>query len=300
MEDQTGQSLLSPALRAQVERTIGPARFDLVHRWSPDSSVIWRAESRDASYSLKVHATQEKYAQELSAYRDWLPRADGLAAPALIAAFDGQPPALLLSWAHGALFWDTKPASLDDELAIFESAGRVLRRLHAIPGGSDAAADLATRVREKLLRRSRALRGELPDFVLDWARAAANAPEWDGGMPVGFCHRDFSPRNWIVNEQPGSARVTLIDFEHAAVDYLAMDVMKLWDGPFVGRPDRRRAFYAGYEHSIEEDAPFVRLLAAAHGLAIVEWSLRHSRSDYLSHGRQFLERAARGDAWMWE
>lgn len=292
--------LLSPVLREQAERVIGPARFQLVHQWTPDSSVIWRADTQDAAYSLKVHAASEKYRQELAAYRDWLPRADGLAAPSLVAAFEGTPPALLLSWAPGKLFGDMKFASLGEELAVFELAGDLLKRLHALQPGSSGSTNLSTTVREKILRRSHTLRGELPDLVLDWARSAASSPEWDNGIPAGYCHRDFSPRNWIIDVSLGSPRVTLIDFEHAAVDYLAMDVMKLWDGPFVGRADRRRAFYAGYGRRIEEDAPFVRLLAAAHGLAIVDWSLRNSRSDYLAHGRQFLQRAATGDAWMWE
>lgn len=293
--------MLSPELRGQVEQSVGPAHFALAHRWARNSSEVWRVSGPWGVYALKLYNGQGKYEQERKAYRDWLPRAENLSGmtPSLIAEFPEQPPALLLSWVTGQMFTEIHFASASDELFVFHAAGLLLARLHDIEVNITAARSHAAFVREKIVRRSHALRGELADSVLDWALRIANGPGWEQ-MRLGYCHRDFSPRNWLIDTRVQPFQVSLIDFEHSAVDFCAMDVMKLWDGPFIGHRDRRRAFYAGYGRTVEDDARSVALLAPAHGLAIVNWSLEFSRADYLAHGKEFLRRAAASHEWMWE
>jgi Ser/Thr protein kinase RdoA (MazF antagonist) len=172
----------------------------------------------------------------------------------------------------------------------------VARTLHAIPLAGESRGDLAELVRRKIQLRAESLRGEVSPAVAIWAHRLADASGWDR-LRVGACHRDFSPRNWMVSPPPGET-VTLIDFEHAEFDFLAVDAMKLWDGPFVGRPDLRRAFYAGYGQPLADAEREIRLVAPAHGLAILAWSLERGDFAYAAHGRAFLERAAASDLWF--
>ena len=288
-------------LRARVEATVGPCRFRLVHAGRHTGSCVWCVEGATARFALKVHATREGHHRERVAYEEWLPsRASSAGAPAriaprFVAGFEGPPPALLLSWAPGTTLLEMRGLTVPEELAIYEEAGRAVRALHAAPVATDAGRSLPDVLRARIRRRVDLLRDVLPTGVAPWALRIADSAAWEG-LRTGPCHRDSSPRNWVVSP-PSGPSVTLIDFEHAEVDFLATDAMKLWDGPFVGRPELRDAFYAGYGCAVEDALEEVRLLAPAHGLSIVDWSRRSGDSAYEAHGLAFLARAARHPAW---
>ena len=283
-------------LRRLVEARVGASTFRLSHRWTPASSAIWRVDGPQGTQALKVHAGAEGYRRERAAYEDWLSRRGAPPAPRLMAAFDGPAPALLLSWVDGATLLDSPGMSVDQELGVYRAAGAAVRALHALPVDATAGAGLGDLVRAKIRRRVELLRGVISPDVGAWALRVADADRPWADLRIGPCHRDCSPRNWVVGP-PAGPGVTLIDFEHAEVDFLATDAMKLWDGPFIGRPDRRDAFYAGYGLPPAHAAREARVLAPAHGLSIVDWSRRNGDAAYEAHGLAFLTRAARGDDW---
>ncbi len=289
---------LAEHYRVQTERFVGPAQFEVAHRWGEGSPVIWRVRSGEGDFALKVHIAADKHSQELSAYETWLPGLEGLAecVPRLRASLQGEPGALLLSWIDGEM-WDRTQIEETEEVLLYEKAGSCLARLHRVYVPQEPAATLRVSVREKIVSRAETARTVVGADVSTWAIDKAESDGWDE-IPVGYCHRDFSPRNWMVSSNEAGRQLSVLDFEHAAVDYLPMDVMKLWDGPFIGRPKRLRAFYAGYGACESEHVAAIRLLAAAHGLAIVAWSVRAGSEDYLRHGIDFLRRCARDDDWM--
>lgn len=291
--------------RAQVEARLGPCQFELGHRWVAGGAELWRVVTPTAAYALKVYVAKDRYLQERRAYEGWLAKLEAERAvpravvPHCEAAFDGESDgevgALLLSWVRGHM-WLSGHAAVS-ELAVYESAGRCLASLHGLSCPELAVVDHRDRVRAKTIRRAEQLRGLVGERVFRWAVQTAESAAWDA-LEVGYCHRDYSPRNWLVDVEHGLDHVTVIDFEHSEWDYYATDVMKLWDGPFIGHPQRSRAFYVGYGRPLEEHLPALRLLAAPHGLAIASWSQLANNPEYLAHGREFLERCCRDPDWM--
>lgn len=287
--------------RAQVEARLGPCQFELGHRWVAGGAELWRVATPAAVYALKVYVAKDRYLQERRAYERWLTKLEAEAAaarqvvPHYEAAFDGEFGALLLSWVCGQI-WLSGPAAVS-ELAVYENAGRCLSRLHAVSCPELAVADYRDRVRLKTIRRAEQLRAVIGERVFRWAVETAESADWDA-LEVGYCHRDYSPRNWLVDVTHELGQVTVIDFEHSEWDYRVTDVMKLWDDSFIGHPQRRRAFYAGYGCPAEQHLPALRLLAPSHGLAIVNWSHLANDAEYLAHGRTFLERCSSDPDWM--
>ena len=87
------------------------------------------------------------------------------------------------------------------------------------------------------------------------------------------CHRDFRPRNWIVERRSSNAlRLRVVDFEHARADAWLVDGVRLSAGEWRENPSRRHAFLAGYGHelSAREEAQLERL-AALDELGAIAW-----------------------------
>ena len=65
-------------------------------------------------------------------------------------------------------------------------------------------------------------RGRIENSLVENVLKIAAAP-WPAGAPIPTrvpCHRDFTERNWLVQ----NGRFTVIDFEHARLDWALVDV----------------------------------------------------------------------------
>ncbi len=62
------------------------------------------------------------------------------------------------------------------------------------------------------------------------------------------CHRDYTPRNWLVDD----GTLAVIDFEWACLDAAAGDLARLHLAIWRGRPDLREAFLDGYGRQLDE------------------------------------------------
>jgi Ser/Thr protein kinase RdoA (MazF antagonist) len=62
------------------------------------------------------------------------------------------------------------------------------------------------------------------------------------------CHRDYTPRNWLVKDGVQYA----IDFEHARLDVWLADLARLHLGIWPDRPDLKEAFLAGYGRQLSD------------------------------------------------
>lgn len=289
---------LVAAYRAQVEAKWGPCQFELAHRWVEGGAELWKVRTPDATHALKIYVARDRFEQELRAYQQWLSKLapDWSGVPQLQAALPGEPGALVLSWVDGEMWLGaSNPAVSEHE--VYAAAGRSLAKLHGVDCPELRAPRHHDAVRTKTVNRAEQLRAALGERVYRWAIDTAESDGWDK-LEVGYCHRDYSPRNWLV-EAGREPCVTVIDFEHAQWDYRCTDVMKLWDGPFIGHAERRRAFYAGYGRRPEEHLAALRLLAAPHGLAIVLWSQNAANAEYLAHGLALLQRCSTDPDWMW-
>ena len=226
---------------------LGPVEVVQDCSWSHDMSAVLRL--RDASgtdWFLKHHRERDRYLAELAAYRAWVP-ALREAAPRL-RAFCGQHEVIIVSAVSGepapspasgrAATTSGRPA----ELHLQRQAGAQLRRLHDAqpPRLSPGFAALKLREFERLRP---AAAGLLRPPELDAARACVSALAQAPTPDLVPCHHDYTPRNWLVGHD-GTVRV--IDFEWSALNAWVADLARLHLGAWVGRPDLRDAFLAGY------------------------------------------------------
>lgn len=276
--------------------------------WGHGESEVWRVTSAQGNAILKAHRQRRKFLNELEAYRLWAPLLrpalqPGSAVPELLAARSESPRALLLGWHPGELL-ERLRLPRPSEAAVHERAGQFLRALHDLPVADTDALPLAHAYRQRIRTWGERAAGIVPDALI---HAVTNQAE--GALPFIAacarvpCHRDYTPRNWLVgmpapgSAAPAGARVgadaadaagapraagapsalVVIDFEHSQPDLYLADLQRLWVGAWRQRPDLKSAFLTGYGRRLstaEEDA--LRSLSALWGLSTIVWARAHA------------------------
>ena len=259
-----------------VETVLGPCTVVREHSWPHRGATV--LEICDASgrrWFAKHHQRREQYDRELSAYRRWVP-ALRPNAPDLHAC-DDERRTLVLSAVPG---WVVPDHSAD----LYRAGGALLRRLHDAeefpPDPGYAAAKEAEL--EGWLARSDGLLGPAETaFVRSEIRCLEGLPS-PRTVP---CHRDYSPRNWLLDGQ----NLYVIDFEWARPDAWVADLGKLFFGPWQGRSDLRDAFLEGYGHALTGDD--LGHLVHGHALTVtwqLIWSTRHGNLSFATGIREVL------------
>jgi Ser/Thr protein kinase RdoA (MazF antagonist) len=201
---------------------------------------------------------------------------------------------------------DTATLTSGQEQAAWEAAGRALAPLHTLtndwfgacrrdgaPRGAaetDPAHFVLTSLEDGIKRCLRA--GALLPGEETFARAhlTAGVDAFAGEKAVP-CHRDYTPRNWLVTQNDGIWRGA-IDFEHTRWDVRARDLCRWWDREFLNRPDLVRAFFAGYNGGPLDErlTTQIRVMRLANALNGVGWSVEHDDVAFLELNRAALAR----------
>ena len=294
---------IDSALVAFVETHLGTIREVHDLSWNHGESAVWALATRRGRAVLKVHRQGRKFSNERGAYTDWLPRLRpwldaGTSVPNLLAVHDAHPRALLLSLAAGRLLEDLRPApALEAE--VHERAGRFLRSLHDLELADADPVPLAEAYAMRLDAWNPRGAGIIPDDVTEAVSGAMAAvlPFLADQARVP-CHRDFTPRNWLMStgesagaqpasghavppEHAGTAVLTIIDFEHAQPDLYLADLQRLWVGVWRHHPGLRDRFLKGYGRQLtsqEEEA--MRGLAAFWAYSTVVWAREHDDEEF--------------------
>jgi aminoglycoside/choline kinase family phosphotransferase len=252
--------------------------------WPHGVTRVYRATTATGTAFVKVHSQVRKFRQEVGAYRDWVPAL--AAAGVLVAELLGEDESLrvlVLSDLGGHPPDPTDPA-------VHAQAGAALAVLHGLPFVDGDAMPTRVAVLARLQRWAAEARGVVPDDVV--ARVVSevgDASAFDGGRRVP-CHRDFSPRNWMVRD----GRFGLIDFEHAAPDIRWVDFSKLAEDAWRERR-AKRAFVDAYGRPWSElDAARFRALMWLHALSTWVWSVTHRDPAYEAQARDLYARLAAG------
>ncbi|MFT6399300.1 MAG: aminoglycoside phosphotransferase (APT) family kinase protein [Bradymonadia bacterium] len=174
--------------------------------------------------------------------------------------------------------------------AVFRRAGEVIAAFHEVPfvDADSVSLDDALNLR---------FDGWYPRFaeVVSSELAAEVGRRWLRRAPTQIAertrtHRDYSDRNWIwaaAMDEP----LGVIDFEQSRPDHPWMDLTRLWERDFYGRPDLRLAFLQGYglPHDVFRHPDF-RTLGLQHSVATIAWATETRDSEYALVGRAALER----------
>ena len=276
-------------LQEFVRQHLGPFQVRSDLSWDHGESAVWHVTSEAGDAVLKAQRQERKFRQELNVYRSWLPRLalpEGVQVPQLLAWQDEPLPALLLSLERGEPVQEVG-LSARAELSVHERAGEFLARLHALPIAADDPLTLDEAFRMRVEAWSARADGLLPERVIRNAVALAHeALPALAVMTRVACHRDFTPRNWLIDE---AGTLTVIDFEHSRPDLHLVDFERLFTGLWRSRPELREAFLSGYGTDLSGDRTVVlRGVAALGGLSTVVWAREHGDARFEEHGRDVL------------
>ncbi|MET9021717.1 aminoglycoside phosphotransferase family protein [Actinopolymorpha sp. NPDC004070] len=259
-----------------VQTVLGPCTVVREHSWPHRGAAVF--EVRDATgrrWFVKRHQRREQYDRELRAYRRWVPSLRPHA-PDLCSS-DDERRMLVLSAVPGEVVPDHTPE-------VYRAGGALLRRLHdaeEISPDPDYAASKEAELEDWLTRSEGLLDPAETAFVRSEIRCLERLPS-PRTVP---CHRDYSPRNWLLDD----TNLYVIDFEWARPDAWVADLGKLFFGPWQGRSDLREAFLDGYGHALTADD--LGHLLHGHALTVtwqLIWSTRHDNLSFAAGIREVL------------
>jgi hypothetical protein len=236
------------------------------------------SDGTGASWFVKHHREHEWYANEVHAYRSWVPPL-GDRAPVL-RTYDPSLRAIVVSAlpASGPQDWHDEDVRRD--------AGVVLRTLHdaeAFGPWVDIAPAKEVEL-ERWLRRGRGLftRREV-DVALACVRALADLPAPER-VP---CHHDYTPRNWVIND----GRVQVIDFEETEPDAWMIDIARMTIGFWFNEPSLTGAVLDGYgRHLSSDDEATAICLFAVTAAKFIVLGTELGKSEFVERTRQVLRR----------
>lgn len=253
---------------------------DTVKDWSwrdGKSSVTEMRDDAGVSWFAKRHRHQEFFDAELEAYRRWVP-ALGDRAPQLRAA-DPEQRLLVLSSLPPA----SGPDWEDDE--VRRDAGAALRTLHEAEPLAVIDDIQAAKQHELEQWIGCARPGTLTQDDLDHAATAMSALA--GAPPIDQvpCHRDYTPRNWIVAE----GRVHVLDFEEMQPDAWVVDLSRMAIGWWRDRPHLMDAVHEGYGRTPTDDELHVmRCCYAVTAIRHIVLATRFGKAEYAESVRRSL------------
>lgn len=238
------------------------------------SLVVCLRDRHGVTWFLKRHRDRERYLAEVTAYRRWVPALAGRA-PRLRASDDSLQTVILSAVPGRVPSWPAERAGDADtgrrsaEAAIQHGAGALLRTLH---DGQPALAwdDFGSAKAEEFDQLRPVAAALLTPRELAAARAQVRELAGQPGPAMVPCHRDYTPRNWLVAE----GAMYVVDFEWSRLDAWVSDLARLHLGIWATRPDLRAAFLSGYGRDLNDADD-----AILHGCAVLTavWMLVKAR-----------------------
>lgn len=260
----------------------GPVRPVANLSWPHGESAVWRIDGPAGAAILKAHRDAAKARRERAFLERWAP---GLAphVPRLLGARSARPRALLVEHRAGRV--DAAPDA-PGATRLHREAGAWLARLHALPHTDDDPVDVADAYALRADAWFARVASHLDGVGLREARARVHAalPALRGRRRVP-CHRDFTPRNWLAQDD---RLVAVIDFEHARPDLAEADLLRLSSQLWPVRPELRDAFLDGY--GAPEPPPWIEGLEVLEAVATIAWAEAHADAEFAAAGRAVLSR----------
>jgi aminoglycoside/choline kinase family phosphotransferase len=265
-------------LEEYTGRVLGPHTVVGDRSWDHGEACVLEVRAADdTTWFAKRHRGEKTYVRELTAYRSWVP-ALGDRAPRLRAS-DEDLRAIVVSKVEGVIRLDAGP---DD----YHQAGALLRRFHTAEPAQpwpDYAAHTRDRLEHWIARGGELLERRQADFARAEIAALAGVPA-PARVP---CHRDYTPRNWLVD---GAGVLRVIDFGHARRDVWVNDLNRLAFDQWVDRADLEDAFLDGYGRLPDAvDRALLRVWGILGAVSSIVWAREHHDTAFEAHHRALLD-----------
>ncbi|WP_411147047.1 aminoglycoside phosphotransferase family protein [Streptomyces sp. x-80] len=261
----TLHTLLPADLREWVADQLSGLTSATDASWPRNDSRVWRVHSDTGAAFVKLSPTAADFAREVRAYEYAARTLADDEAPCLLAADPGLL-AIMTSPLPGRVVRGLT-LEAEEEHRVHELAGRLLSRWHghstlgtvrtresvgaSMAGQADEAGACLERIAEHLTDAQRAL----------VQRVTRELPQLAERLPTVFRHGDYSPRNWLWDDENGTH--SLIDFEKSGHGIAVEDLVWLCGALWPTRPDLKRAFLTGYGRKLSSTEQQVLLLLTA-------------------------------------
>jgi Ser/Thr protein kinase RdoA (MazF antagonist) len=286
---------LPQELRALIEARVGRVGSVEDRSWAHGVSRVWRVDTPSGAVWVKQHTQPRKFDQESRAYRVVVPAlAEAGIDVATALATDRDLRALVLTEVEGRTA--AGDAGVVAQAAVHRAAGAATRVLHALPLEDDDPLPLAQALQARFRRWAGEAEGVVAPALIARVGEALD-PAAFAGAERCWCHRDWSPRNWLITaERGGGPGFGMLDFEHCMPDLWLVDLVKLADSGWRRHPETRAAFLGGYGGAElgREEADRLGRLMWLHALGTTVWGAAHGDREYEQHGRGLLAELAAG------
>ena len=117
-------------------------------------------------------------------------------------------------------------------------------------------------------------------------RACAHGPV--SAVP---CHRDFSPRNWLLQRTGTGIRLGVIDWERGGPDVWLQDVQRMAYDHWHRKPRLRDAFFEGYGRTpTETERLQLDAICMVGAISSIAWADAHNDPTFAAVSRDIIAR----------
>ncbi|NKB58968.1 MAG: phosphotransferase [Alphaproteobacteria bacterium] len=255
-------------------------------------SIVWRLTGSDGSRVwLKHHKESRLYRRELIGLERFVPALGSQtwwASPTLVAK-DDEIGVLLMTEVEGEPL-DLAELNSSEEAVTFRLAGRFACKLHNLQLSNPEKIAASVHVRERLEFYLAEGESAVDSATAGWARELIELACAENCKLVP-CHRDFSPRNWLVSKDKSGIKFSVIDWEHASWDLWLNDAQRMAYDHWHSRPQLREAYFEGYGRSLNEaESLQLDTICLATAIASIPWAITHNDENYVNTNRMVIER----------
>ncbi len=291
------------SVESKITAMIGPYKVMDNYRAQGARTGVWKIIARAQSFILKLHHQKRKWHPEVYAYTHWA-KAYAPFAPELVGVIENEDTQGIVTTLMPGI--PLREMHIPDKkiAEVYCQAGQLASSLHRCQPGEwfgipdcrgfplqDSYPDPVTAMRADFEKRySKAINLqclEKTEIALgEWALRNMNVYAGEVPLPI---NQDYSPGNWLVNEQ--GKLVGVIDFECMAWGVRVDSFALLWERYFPENLLYQEAFWEGYGIDPRKDLP-LQVFNVCIKIAIADIALGTQFKDERSIllGRQLIRR----------
>jgi hypothetical protein len=307
----SGMIELPQATADWLQAQVGTFHITAAYRHDGTRSGVWRVESGNGEFIVKLHNRKLRWFTEVTAYQQWAVAYEPHVAKLCASYSDDHMQGILLSTLPGKPVRDYLSSEYNVQVA-FLLAGRLCRRLADLavgerfgmtaPDGTpvdyqgNANADVLYDPVKYLRHSFMAIleKANRFDVLLPaehrLAQWALNSMELFDGEKPKLVNGDYTPGNWLCDAS--GALTGIIDLEHIAWDVEVAAVMRLESAFFPMHPSCKEAFYEGYGDDLSHKAGQLKILRIMHAIYRIGYGIETYNMPFLIRGRKELKQLA--------